>query len=114
MSTWIAEEILATVEAAGVIVSLTLDLNLFVQPPKVLEPLHREMLKNEKTKIVSYLAGRIVRRTQLTVDRAVSLSRIYYAHHFSCKFCIAAGKGYGQRCKEGRTLWFNGQLLAFM
>lgn len=30
--------------------------------------------------------------------------RAYQAHHFACGQCIAAGRGYGQRCPEGLTL----------
>ena len=33
------------------------------------------------------------------------LAQAYHAHHFSCPFCIAAGKGYGLRCGAGTTLW---------
>ena len=31
----------------------------------------------------------------------------YYAHHFSCLTCIAAGRGdcYGKRCELGLALW---------
>lgn len=29
----------------------------------------------------------------------------YHAHHFNCRVCIAAGKRYGERCKEGLGLW---------
>lgn len=29
----------------------------------------------------------------------------YYAHHFGCEPCIAAGKGYGRRCEIGLPLW---------
>ena len=30
--------------------------------------------------------------------------RLWQAHHFGCPACIAAGKGYGERCPEGLTL----------
>jgi hypothetical protein len=29
----------------------------------------------------------------------------YYTHHFTCAVCIASGKGYGERCDLGETLW---------
>ena len=29
----------------------------------------------------------------------------YYSHHFTCAVCIASGKGYGERCDLGETLW---------
>jgi hypothetical protein len=35
------------------------------------------------------------------------LAAAYYAHHFNCPTCIAAGCGsrYGQRCGAGMALW---------
>ena len=35
------------------------------------------------------------------------LAAAYYAHHFSCPTCIAAGRGaqYGQRCSAGMASW---------
>lgn len=35
------------------------------------------------------------------------LAQAYHAHHFSCRTCIAAGRGsrYGQRCGAGVALW---------
>ncbi|MFV0601950.1 MAG: hypothetical protein ACK5NE_09070 [Brachymonas sp.] len=34
-----------------------------------------------------------------------TLDRAYLAHHAQCPQCIAAGKGYGQRCGTGAALW---------
>ena len=34
-----------------------------------------------------------------------TLDRAYLAHHVQCPQCIAAGRGYGQRCGTGATLW---------
>lgn len=34
-----------------------------------------------------------------------ALDRVYQAHHVNCPTCIAAGKGYGQRCGTGAALW---------
>ena len=33
------------------------------------------------------------------------LAADYHRHHFGCWVCIAAGKGYGQRCTAGADLW---------
>ena len=35
------------------------------------------------------------------------LAQAYYAHHFNCPVCIAAGRGtgYGLRCGTGAALW---------
>ena len=29
----------------------------------------------------------------------------YQRHHFTCRVCIAAGKGFGSRCAAGAGLW---------
>lgn len=36
-----------------------------------------------------------------------SAAVLYYAHHFNCHTCIAAGRGtrYGRRCADGQALW---------
>ncbi len=33
------------------------------------------------------------------------LARAYHRHHWNCRTCIAAGKGYGLRCGVGAALW---------
>lgn len=33
------------------------------------------------------------------------LAQAYYAHHFKCLVCIAAGIRNGQRCPIGAPLW---------
>ena len=40
-------------------------------------------------------------------DSEQSAARAYYLHHFSCRACIAAGRGirYGERCAEGLAIW---------
>jgi len=32
-------------------------------------------------------------------------AKAYYAHHFGCQACIAAGQGLGLRCAVGAPLW---------
>jgi len=114
MSNSVAEDVLAKVNALGVDVSLTHNLNLRIRPANKLDMLHKNMLKNEKEKIVDYLGRRAVKEKELTPEQALALAHIYYEHHFNCGACIASGKGYGERCKEGGPLWFNSQLLAFV
>ena len=40
-------------------------------------------------------------------DAWTVLAQAYYAHHFKCPVCIAAGRGtsYGFRCGTGAALW---------
>ena len=34
-----------------------------------------------------------------------ALDEEYQLHHVNCSTCVAAGKGYGQRCDTGADLW---------
>jgi hypothetical protein len=45
----------------------------------------------------------------LLTDSEQSAARAYHLHHFSCRTCIAAGRGirYGERCDVGLGLWKN-------
>ena len=40
-------------------------------------------------------------------DARHRLAEAYHAHHFGCRFCIAAGRGAGcgERCELGLGLW---------
>ena len=40
-------------------------------------------------------------------DAEQSAAKAYYAHHFGCRYCIAAGRGmrYGECCQVGAALW---------
>lgn len=42
-----------------------------------------------------------------------ALTQAYYAHHFNCPVCIAAGRGtgYGLRCGTGAALWTPGSTV---
>jgi hypothetical protein len=43
-------------------------------------------------------------------DAVMSVARSYYAHHFQCRFCVAAGGNPTlSRCTDGLSLW--GQLI---
>ena len=42
-----------------------------------------------------------------------TLDRAYLTHHAQCPQCIAAGRGYGQRCGTGATLWRNYQAAPY-
>lgn len=40
-------------------------------------------------------------------DLEQAAATAYYAHHFGCRACVAAGRGdcYGKRCELGLALW---------
>ena len=42
-----------------------------------------------------------------------TLDRAYQAHHGQCPQCIAAGRGYGQRCGAGAALWCSYQAAPY-
>ena len=46
-------------------------------------------------------------REPFMTDSEQSAARVYHAHHFRCRTCIAAGRGtrFGRRCSAGLALW---------
>jgi len=42
-------------------------------------------------------------------DIEQTAANAYHAHHFTCRQCVAAGRGYGERCAAGAGLWSNYQ-----
>lgn len=84
--------------AAGLHVSLGEDDTLLVTPASLLSDELRRLIRDNKASIITAL-------TSMTGNgnRAAN----YHGHHFTCKTCIAAGRGaaYGSRCKQGATLW---------
>lgn len=76
---------------------------------RLLAPLreHRAALADAlQSKLVAPLPSKLVRAaTEPTKWHA--LDAVYFAHHFNCPTCIAAGWGsrYGLRCGTGATLW---------
>ena len=53
------------------------------------------------------LAVSVRPETRTMTDAQRALAEAYHAHHFKCRFCIAAGRGagYGERCAVGLGLW---------
>lgn len=106
MSTVKAEDILNTLLKSGVQVKLLESFDLDVSPASKLRLVHRQMLKCEKKKIVLHLSRLAANEMSLTDDEVESTFHAYHVHHFNCRSCIAAGKGYGKRCSVGLSLWF--------
>lgn len=60
-----------------------------------------EHLRANKAELLEHFAAAI------DPDHWRGLAAAYYAHHFTCPNCQAAGRGgsYGQRCGIGLPLW---------
>jgi hypothetical protein len=68
-------------------------------------PTTPEKIANDRTKPWQFFRP----REPLLTDSEQSAARAYHVHHFSCRTCIAAGRGtrYGGRCAVGLALWIN-------
>lgn len=88
--------------AAGLHVSLGDGDTLLVTPASRLNDDLRRLIRDHKVSIIAALK---------TMTSNGNRAANYYAHHFGCKTCIAAGRGagYGSRCNQGAALWENYQ-----
>lgn len=114
MSRLTAADVLAILGEAGIEVSLTEDFDIKARPATKLLPLHREMLRCEKRRLVAHLARLTAVSQRLIPDHVVLASEKYYSHHFGCPICISGGLGYGERCVDGKGLWFCYKLHEFV
>lgn len=122
-----ALQLLKTLTAAGLAVSLTPDNGLKVTPAKALTYGLRAIIKAHKAVLVEYLLDKAendakaaerelieeraaimefdggMERTQ--AERAAKLHTDYLLHHWKCPICCAAGQRRGERCTVGAGLW---------
>ena len=101
-----ADDVLDTLLKSGVQVKLLESFDLNIYPASKLLPIHRQMLKREKNNVVLHLSRVAPKEMSLTDEEVDSTFHTYHVHHFNCPVCMAAGKGYGNRCQEGLGLWF--------
>lgn len=71
-----------------------LDENRLAVPAGVLTDDMRHAIRSHKAELIELLLA----------DQSALAAR-YYSHHFGCRQCIAAGRGYGNRCPIGLPLW---------
>jgi hypothetical protein len=76
-----------------------------VSPGHLITEEIEQLIQIEKPLILSILREASLARK----ERWYVLSAAYHSHHFGCRICIAAGKGYGLRCGVGLALWTNCQ-----
>lgn len=93
---------------AGLTVTPRPNGKLNVAPSSRLTPELRGIVRRGKADMLRWFEMHAV--NEMPEPLAESLTRheltaTYYCHHFGCKFCIAAGQGYGLRCTVGASLW---------
>ena len=114
MSRSTAADVLALLGEAGIEISLTEEFHIDARPATKLLPLHREMLRCEKRRLVTHLARLTAVSQRLIPEQVALASKKYYSHHFGCPICISGGLGYGERCVNGKGLWFRYKLYGFI
>lgn len=113
MSPLTAQELVEIATLHGVQIKLTENFDLDVSPASRLWSGYFEILKAEKSKLVKHLARLAAKDLLLSTNGDISLFKSYHNHHFKCAQCIAAGQGYGSRCPEGKTMWFQYHLEGY-
>ena len=104
--------LVARLADAGVSLSLAPEGGLAVAPSSRLTAELRQQIRSAKEMLVRWLeaandaASHAADPADNPADWKV-LADAYYAHHFSCPVCKAAGRGapYGRRCAVGMALW---------
>lgn len=125
---WILQpqDLLKTVAAAGITVSLTEAGGLLVTPASALTAELRDMLKSNKATLVEYLQEQANDATdnerelieeraaimeydggmsRAQAERMAALHTAYLLHHWGCPTCCQAGQRRGTRCPAGAGLW---------
>ena len=110
----IAAAILETLRDAGLRLDLTSEHTIKVKPATLLNDELRSLIRSHKDELAKLLEAEIdAHERGLDVwkeqTRWRERSTAYYVHHFACSTCIAAGRGYDERCAVGLALWKNYQ-----
>ncbi len=106
------EAVVAQIFDAGMNLSLAPAGGLAVGPSSQLTAELRDLIRSSKPLLIAWLtaANDSTRHAPEPHENTLELKELaaaYYAHHFHCPTCIAAGRGsqYGPRCGAGVTLW---------
>lgn len=109
MSALPVQDIFEALNDAGLSVSLAPEGGLGVAPASRLTHELRDLIRGNKAVLVDWLQAANDPAPEQAADPNAwrELAAAYYAHHFSCPTCIAAGRGpeYGMRCAPGLLLW---------
>lgn len=119
-------EVLGTLKAAGLTVSLMPDSGLMVSPVRLLTDDHRDLIRAHKPGLVEYLMRQASEQAEselemveeriaimeheagLAPDLAALMAKRhcdFLRHLWQCPGCISAGQGRGHRCEVGAPLW---------
>ncbi|MDB5884157.1 MAG: hypothetical protein JWR74_328 [Polaromonas sp.] len=102
-------DIVEVLHDAGLRVSLVSGGDLGVSPASRLTHELRDLIRGNKAVLVDWLQAANDQAPEPPLDPEAwhELAQAYYAHHFNCNVCIAAGRGsrYGPRCGAGTGLW---------
>lgn len=92
---------------AGLTVTLKPNGKLNVAPASRITDELRELVRSGKADMMRWFAMNAANELPEPAEPATwkELADAYYGHHFTCKTCIAAGQGYGQRCGVGTSMW---------
>ena len=104
--------LVARLADAGLRLALAPQGGLAVAPSSRLTADLRQQIRSAKEMLVSWLeaANDAASHTSDPTGNPadwMALATAYYAHHFTCPTCTAAGRGahYGRRCAVGTALW---------
>ena len=115
MRTATLPETLGLCESAGLVMQLTPRNGISVSPAKRLTPDLRDLIRQHRAGLVEFLAAQAAPTDPAPEPVPAPAAdpnelwrqadRAYLGHHFGCRTCCSAGKGYGQRCAIGLELW---------
>ena len=86
---------------AGLSIEMIGKARIGISPRYLITDELRTLIQTEKHVILSILKEALLAKQECWYV----LSAAYHAHHFGCRICIAAGKGYCLRCGVGSALW---------
>lgn len=112
MAAHYASAIVEQLHCAGLNLSLAPAGGLAVGPSSNLTDDLRALVRSSKVQLIDWLtaANDAANHAPNPPENPLhwkELAAAYYAHHFNCPTCIAAGRGsrYGKRCGAGMALW---------
>ena len=108
-------EALGLFESVGLVMQLTPQNGISVSPAKHLTPDLRDLIRQHRAGLVEFLAAQAAPTDTAQAHEPAPAAdpnelwrqadHAYLNHHFGCRVCCSAGKGYGRRCPTGLDLW---------
>lgn len=103
MTALAVQQVVESLRLAGLKLAVTPERALKVTPASSLTAELRDLIRASKDVLIDWLDADAANDPSDWHELAAA----YHAHHFNCRFCIAAGRGaqYGLRCGVGAALW---------